>query len=78
MRMLKSVKANLSAGKMVGLFIALIIVSALVATVIQTISATSGNFTGVAKTLWDLLPFAIVLAIFLGVLAVAGYKMSMR
>lgn len=75
MKLLKAKKGSLSAGKMIGLFIALIIVSALIGTVITTITETAGNFSGVALTLWNLLPFGMVLGIFLAVLAVAGYKM---
>ena len=76
MKLLKAKKGSLSAGKMIGLFIALIIVSALIGTVITTITATAGNFSGVSLTLWNLLPFGMVLGIFLAVLAVAGYKMK--
>jgi len=76
MKFLKAKKGSLSAGKMIGLFIALIIVSALIGTVITTITDTAGNFSGVSLTLWNLLPFGMVLGIFLAVLAVAGYKMK--
>jgi len=76
MKLLKAKKGSLSAGKMIGLFIALIIVSALIGTVITTITETAGNFSGVSLTLWNLLPFGMVLGIFLAVLAVAGYKMK--
>ena len=76
MKFLKYKKGTLSAGKMITLFVALLIVSALIGTVITTLTQTAGNFTGVSLTLWNLLPMAIVLAIFLAVLAVAGFKMA--